>query len=106
MKVFLEIILIHQEARSKLVSPFTKVKRSSTNVFGGSEPRESDHMSETKIEELKKQIAELKDKWPKHSVPPAMLQQLDELEEQLEVELRKSRDENSTPEISGLETSG
>ena len=57
-------------------------------------------MNATKIEELKKKIAELKDKWPKHSVPPAMLQQLDELEEQLEVELRKSGDENSTPEIS------
>ena len=58
-------------------------------------------MNSTKIEELKKKIAELKDKWPKHSVPPAMLQQLDDLEEQLENELRKSRRGNSAPDTSG-----
>jgi L-lactate utilization protein LutB len=53
-------------------------------------------MNNEKIEELKKQIMELKKQWPKHSVPPAMLQQLDDLEEQLEHELRKSHNENST----------
>jgi len=43
-------------------------------------------MSSERIEELEKQIAELKSRWPAHSVPPTMLQQLDELEEELERE--------------------
>jgi hypothetical protein len=34
-------------------------------------------------EELQKQIAELKNSWPAHSVPPAMLEQLEDLEEEL-----------------------
>jgi len=37
-----------------------------------------------RIEDLKRRIAELESRWPAHSVPPAMLQQLDELEEELE----------------------
>ena len=43
---------------------------------------------ENRIRNLEKQIAELKSRWPAHSVPPAMIQQLDELEEELE-QLRK-----------------
>ena len=39
---------------------------------------------ENRIKNLEKQIAELKSRWPAHSVPPAMIQQLDELEEELE----------------------
>lgn len=39
----------------------------------------------TRMEELQKQIAELKSSWPAHSVPPAMLQQLEELEDELEL---------------------
>ncbi len=39
---------------------------------------------ETKIKDVEKQIAELKSRWPAHSVPPAMIQRLDELEEELE----------------------
>ena len=50
-------------------------------------------MSSERIKELEKQIAELKSRWPAHSVPPAMVQQLDELEEELEQGLEKqSRD--------------
>ena len=41
-------------------------------------------MDKERIEELEKQIAELKRRWPAHSVPPTMLQQLDDLEEELE----------------------
>jgi len=52
-------------------------------------------MSSERIEELKKQIEELKSRWPAHSVPPTMLQQLDELEEELERELRKASEEES-----------
>ena len=45
-------------------------------------------MISERIKELKSQTAELKSRWPAHSVPPAMLQQLDDLGEELE-ELRK-----------------
>jgi hypothetical protein len=52
-------------------------------------------MSSQRIKELKKQIAELKRRWPAHSVPPTMLQQLDELEEALEQELKKATEQES-----------
>jgi hypothetical protein len=41
-------------------------------------------MSNDRIKELESQIAELKRRWPAHSVPPTLLEQLDELEEELE----------------------
>ncbi len=37
-----------------------------------------------KIQQLEVQIKQLERQWPKHSVPPALMQQLDELEEALE----------------------
>jgi hypothetical protein len=40
-----------------------------------------------RIREIQEQIAELKKQWPAHSTPPAMMQRLDELEEELEKEL-------------------
>ena len=46
-------------------------------------------MSENKVKQLKKQISELKSQWPKHTVPPGMIQQLDELEEELARELEE-----------------
>jgi hypothetical protein len=52
-------------------------------------------MNSERIEELEKQIAELKRRWPAHSVPPTMLQQLDELEEDLERELKEPTEEES-----------
>ena len=39
---------------------------------------------ESLIKSLEKQIADLKSRWPAHSVPPTMVQELDELEEELE----------------------
>ena len=45
-------------------------------------------MDNEKIKTLKDEIARLKSQWPAHSVPPAMLQRLDELEEELEKELQ------------------
>ena len=42
-------------------------------------------MDEKRIKELEAQIADLKKRWPAHSVSPAMLMQLDELEEKLEL---------------------
>lgn len=37
-----------------------------------------------RVKELERQIAELKSRWPPHSVPPQMLEQLEELEEALQ----------------------
>ncbi|MCJ7700930.1 MAG: hypothetical protein MUO62_05060 [Anaerolineales bacterium] len=44
---------------------------------------------------IKAQIADLKRRWPAHSVPPAMLQELDELEEKLEDALKKMESEHN-----------
>jgi len=41
-------------------------------------------MSEDKVKEIEDKIADLKARWPAHSVPPLMWQQLEELEAQLE----------------------
>lgn len=46
-------------------------------------------MIDKRVQELEKQIADLKHQWPAHSVPPAMLQRLDELEEELEILLEE-----------------
>lgn len=46
-------------------------------------------MGDERVKELKRKISELKSQWPKHSVSPVMIQQLDELEEELERELEK-----------------
>jgi hypothetical protein len=51
-------------------------------------------MSENRVEELKKRISALKSQWPKHSVPPGLIQQLDDLEEELERELQKIQNQN------------
>jgi len=39
--------------------------------------------AENRIAELERRIADLKARLPKHSVPPAMLQELEDLEEEL-----------------------
>ena len=41
-------------------------------------------MSADRIKELEERIADLKARWPAHSVPPSMWQQLEELEDELE----------------------
>ena len=41
-------------------------------------------MSTQRVRELETRIAELKRRIPPHSIPPAMLQELEELEEQLD----------------------
>jgi len=37
-----------------------------------------------RVKQIEEAIAELKSRWPAHSVPPRMWQQLEDLEEQLE----------------------
>jgi len=41
-------------------------------------------MPEKKVKKLEEEIADLKARWPAHSVKPSMLQKLEELEEELE----------------------
>ena len=41
-------------------------------------------MNTKRIKELEAEIADLKARWPAHSVPPALWMQLEELEEQLD----------------------
>ena len=41
-------------------------------------------MGEDKVREIEDKIADLKARWPAHSVPPSMWQQLEELEAHLE----------------------
>ena len=48
-------------------------------------------MDNEKTSEIETKIAELTQRFPKHSVPPAMWQELEDLEE----ELRLARQENS-----------
>ena len=47
----------------------------------------------TDVQELEKKIAELKKRWPAHSVPPALMQELDDLEEQLAEAQKQARQE-------------
>jgi chaperonin cofactor prefoldin len=47
-----------------------------------------------KIEELKRKIEDLKKRLPAHSIPPSMIAELDELEEQLEEALKKQANED------------
>ena len=41
-------------------------------------------MSNDQVREIEDKIADLKARWPSHSVPPSMWQQLEELENELE----------------------
>jgi hypothetical protein len=41
-------------------------------------------MAEDRIREIEEKIADLKARWPAHSVPPSMWMQLEELEGELE----------------------
>ena len=41
-------------------------------------------MNKDKIREIEEKIADLKARWPAHSVPPSMWQQLEALEDELE----------------------
>lgn len=45
---------------------------------------------ESKIKNIEAQIAELKARWPAHSVPPRMWQELEDLEAELETAKKES----------------
>jgi hypothetical protein len=61
---------------------------------------EEEKRREARIQELEREIADLKARWPKHSVPPAMLIRLEELEEELVLSRSPERSEGS---VEGLE---
>ncbi|MGQ9600323.1 MAG: histidine kinase [Anaerolineae bacterium] len=50
-------------------------------------------MNRERIRELEQQIDEIRRRWPAHSVSPTMVQQLEDLEEELARELKKSTEE-------------
>ena len=41
-------------------------------------------MENERVKQIEEEIADLKARWPAHSVPPSMWMKLEELEEQLE----------------------
>lgn len=57
----------------------------------GPQPKRTKVSSE-QIKTLESKIADLKARWPAHSVKPAMWQQLEELEEALEKAKRQEED--------------
>ena len=44
-----------------------------------------------RIKDLEEKLADLKGRWPAHSVPPSMWQELEELEEELEKAKRETQ---------------
>ena len=50
-------------------------------------------MTSKRIQHLKEKIADLKNRWPAHSPSPALLQELDELEEEMAREVEKRAQE-------------
>jgi len=54
-------------------------------------------MSRAREREIEEKIAELKARWPAHSVPMSMWQQLEELETELE-EARQAATDESEPD--------
>jgi hypothetical protein len=58
-------------------------------------------MSSERIKELEKQIADLNRRWPAHSAPPSMMEELDDLEEELQEELTKLAQEQEDSDATG-----
>jgi hypothetical protein len=55
-------------------------------------------MTDDRVREIEDKIADLKARWPAHSVPPSMWQQLEDLEEQLEGAKRVKTEEGESNE--------
>ena len=52
--------------------------------------RRREPLDNQRVREIEEKIADLKARWPAHSVPPSMWQQLEDLEEELEKAQRKN----------------
>jgi hypothetical protein len=46
-----------------------------------------------RVQELEAKIADLKRRWPAHSIPPTLMQELDDLEEELAEALAQAQQE-------------
>lgn len=53
---------------------------------------------ESSVEEIERQINDLKKRWPKHTPPPAMMEELDELEAALERAQKRLAESGQDPE--------
>jgi len=60
-----------------------------THIFASREADVSG--ADNEVEQLEKQLADLKARWPAHSVRPSMLEELEELEDKLEEAKRRAR---------------
>ena len=56
-----------------------------------------------RLEELKAKLADLKRRWPAHTPPPALMQQLDELEEEIAAEKARIQQEQGDAQKNGLD---
>ncbi|MFN2127622.1 MAG: histidine kinase [Anaerolineales bacterium] len=56
---------------------------------------------EKKIETLKEEIKSIKRQWPAHSVSPALLQKLEDLEAELEFEIKNLEEERENAKKDG-----
>ncbi len=50
-----------------------------------------------RVQQIEEQIADLKARWPAHSVPPSMWQRLEDLEEELEKAKKEANVEKDGP---------
>jgi len=57
---------------------------------------ESHKVSNDRVREIEDKIDDLKARWPAHSVPPSMWQQLEELEDELEKAKKAENKGNQT----------
>jgi chromosome segregation ATPase len=58
-------------------------------------------LREKKIETLKEEIESIKRQWPAHSVSPALLQKLEDLEAELEFEIKNLEEERENAKKDG-----
>jgi hypothetical protein len=58
-------------------------------------------MSHDKVKEIEAKIDDLKARWPAHSVPISMWQELEELEDELEKAKKAEREANARQDGSG-----
>jgi hypothetical protein len=62
--------------------------RNSVNTNNQNRKPETTPVNPDRIRELQEQLSDLKKRWPAHSTPPSMIQRLDDLEEELENEMK------------------
>ena len=56
-------------------------------------------MNTDKVKKIEDKIADLKARWPAHSVPPRMWQQLEDLEAQMEEAKKRQQQNNNQQEL-------